>query len=101
MENNFSQEQLYYKAKKRVKDIKAFYTHLSVYCLIIPIIIFVNLKYEPHFHWFWFSTLGWGTGLLIHWFTVFGLRLLGIGKNWEENKIKEFMKDNNSLNDGR
>ena len=95
MELDFTQEQRYLKAQKRVKDIKGFYTHLTVYCIIIPVIIFMNLKFEPHFHWFWFSVIGWGSGLFIHWLTVFGLRLLGIGKNWEKKKIKEFMNENN------
>lgn len=59
--NNFMEDQEYAKAHKRMKAIKGFYSHLSVYCTIIPIIIFVNLKFEPSFHWFWFSTLvgGW------------------------------------------
>lgn len=94
MELDFTKEQRYYKAQKRVKDIKGFYMHLTIYCLVIPTLIFINLRYEPHFHWFWFSTIGWGTGLFIHWFTIFGLNLLGIGKNWEEKKIQEFMNEN-------
>ena len=92
---DYTQELEYLKAKKRVKDMKGFYMHLTVYCLVIPIIIFVNLKFEPHFHWFWFSTIGWGSGLFIHWLTVFGLNLMGIGKNWEERKIKEIMEEQN------
>lgn len=92
MELDFIEQQRYLKTKKRVKRIKGFYTHLSIYCLVIPIIIFVNLKYEPHFHWFWFSALGWGTGLFFHWLSVFGFNLVGFGKDWEEKKIKEFMK---------
>ena len=93
MESNFTEEQRYYKAQKRVKKIKGFYTHLCVYCFVIPIIIFVNLKFEPHFHWFWFSVCGWGTGLFFHWLSVFGINLLGLGNNWEEKKIKEFMNE--------
>lgn len=92
MELDFIEQQRYLKTKKRVKRIKGFYTHLSIYCLVIPIIIFVNLKYEPHFHWFWFSALGWGTGLFFHGLSVFGFNLVGFGKDWEEKKIKEFMK---------
>jgi len=92
--NNFLQEQAYIKAKKRVKDIKGFYSHLAVYCFVIPFIIFINLKFSPQFHWFWFSTLGWGLGLFFHWVKVFGLNALGLGKNWEERKIKEFMNKN-------
>lgn len=95
MEIGTTQNQEYIKAQKRVKKIKGFYTHLSVYCVVIPVIIFVNLKYEPHFHWFWFSVCGWGTGLFIHWLTVFGFNLIGIGKNWEERKINEFMNEKN------
>lgn len=92
MELDFIEQQRYLKTKKRVKRIKGFYAHLSIYCLVIPIIIFVNLKYEPHFHWFWFSALGWVTGLFFHWLSVFGFNLVGFGKDWEEKKIKEFMK---------
>ncbi|WP_435415168.1 2TM domain-containing protein [Polaribacter aestuariivivens] len=96
MKQDFWEEQQYIKAKKRVKDIKAFYTHLSVYCVIIPTIIFINLTFEPHFHWFWFSLIGWGLGLFCHWLIVFGIRLLGFEKNWEERKIKEFMNEKNN-----
>ena len=95
MESNFTQQQRYLKAQKRVKDIKGFYSHLTVYCTIIPVIVFMNLKFEPSFHWFWFSVCGWGSGLFIHWLIVFGFNLIGIGKNWEERKINEFMNEKN------
>lgn len=95
MDLDFTKEQRYYKAQKRVKEIKGFYTHLTIYCCIIPVIIFINLKYEPSFHWFWFSVLGWGMGLFFHWMAIFGYRLLGFGKDWEERKIKEFMNEKN------
>jgi len=93
MKTDVTQKQQYAKAEKRVKKIKGFYTHLSIYCIVIPIIIFVNLKFEPHFHWFWFSLCGWGTGLFFHWLSVFGLNLLGLGKDWEAKKMKEFMNE--------
>ena len=93
MNQEFLEEQNYVLAKNRVRKIKGFYMHLTVYCIVIPIIIFTNLKFEPHFHWFWFSLCGWGTGLFFHWLSVFGFNLLGLGNNWEEKKIKEFMND--------
>ena len=89
-----SKEKAYLKAKSRVKEIKGFYTHLTIYCIVIPIIIFVNLKYEPYFHWFWFSTIGWGIGLGVHWFNTFVFRNLGFGKDWEEKKIQEIIQKN-------
>jgi energy-coupling factor transporter transmembrane protein EcfT len=93
MEQEFTTAQKYILAKKRVEKIKGFYTHLTIYCFVIPIIIFANLKFEPHFHWFWFSLLGWGIGVIVHWFSVFGFNLLGFGKNWEDRKIKKIMEE--------
>jgi hypothetical protein len=93
MEANYKEEQKYFKAKKRVNDIKGFYVHLFIYLITIPIIITVNLMFVPSFHWFWFSVLGWGMGLFFHWLGVFGFQKLDLGKDWEEKKIKEFMNE--------
>lgn len=93
MKVNFENEQRYLKAQKRVKDIKGFYVHLFIYALTIPVIVTVNLVFVPSFHWFWFSVLGWGIGLFFHWLGVFGFNKLGLGKDWEERKIKEFMNE--------
>lgn len=89
MEGNFTEEKRYLKAKKKVKDIKGFYIHLALFVLNTPLIIAVNLLTSPWFHWFWFSTLGWGVAIGIHGFVVFGDNLFG--KDWEERKIQELM----------
>ncbi len=83
----------YFKAKERVREIKEFYGNLLSYCLVIPFLIFINLKTYPQFQWFWFPALGWGLGLSIHAFTVFGY-----GSNWEEKKIQEIMRKNKEQN---
>lgn len=79
------------KAQKRVQQIKEFYSHLLVYMIIIPILIVINLKYTPNYHWFWFSMIGWGVGLALHALQIFEGYKLFLGKDWEENKIKELM----------
>lgn len=94
MESNFTKEQQYIKAKEKVKEIKGFYIHLVVFLIIMPGLIFFNLNYTPEFHWFWFSLAGWGFGLFSHWLSVIGMNKMGLGKDWEEKKIKEFMNDN-------
>ncbi len=96
MDTYFNNQQSFERAQKRVKEIKGFYSHLTTYCLVIPFIIFVNLKFMPNFHWFWFSTLGWGFGLFFHWLGIFGFQFLGLGKDWEERKIKEFLNQKES-----
>ena len=95
MDLNFKEEQKYIRAKKRVNDIKGFYIHLFIYLLCTPIVIIVNLMFAPAYHWFWFSVLGWGLGIFLHWLSVFGFTLIGLGKNWEEKKINEFMNNEN------
>jgi hypothetical protein len=87
-----TQKQGYKNAQKRVKDLKGFYIHLTIYCLVISVLTFINLKFEPHFHRFWFSALGWGIGLLSHWLKVFGFNLFSFGKNWEEKRIKQIIE---------
>ena len=89
---DYSERNAYYRAKKRVEELKGFYGNLISYCCVIPIIVFINLKFSPQFHWFWFSAGGWGFGLIMHAFKVFG-----INPNWEEKKIQEILNksDNN------
>jgi hypothetical protein len=76
----------YYRAKKRVEELKGFYGNLISYCCVIPFLIFINLRFSPGFQWFWFSALGWGFGLLMH-----ALKVFGYSSNWEERKIQEIL----------
>ena len=93
MENfNESEELKYQKAKKKAKNIRAFYFQLTAYCIIIPILIYINLRYVPEFHWFWFSMIGWGTGVIMHGMEAFDLNPF-LGKNWEERKLKQFLEE--------
>ncbi|MDI5895047.1 2TM domain-containing protein [Flavobacterium algoritolerans] len=84
---NYNEDTSYYRAKKRVEELKGFYGNLISYCCVIPFLIFINLTYSPHFQWFWFSVAGWGFGLVMHAFKVFGY-----SSNWEERKIQEILQ---------
>lgn len=92
MESNYTtnKEEAYYKAKKRVEEIKGFYGNVISYCVVIPFLIFLNYRTSWDFHWFWFPMLGWGMGIVFHAFGVFGY-----GKNWEERKIQEILEKEN------
>ncbi len=61
----------------------------------LAIIIFVNLKFVPEFQFFWFVVGGMFIALFLHWLGVFGFDFLGLGKNWEAKKMKEFIRKNN------
>lgn len=80
----------YYRAKKRVEELKGFYGNIISYCCVIPFLVFINLKFSPGFQWFWFSALGWGFGVAMHAFKVFGY-----SSDWEERKIREILEKDN------
>ncbi|WP_165733429.1 2TM domain-containing protein [Polaribacter sp. 20A6] len=102
MERDFTKEQNYIKAKKRVKAIKGFYVHLMVFVIvnifISGVVIFGLLQSDYSFYdaitnFGVYSTwLFWGIGMFFHWMGVFGFKSIGFGKDWEEKKIKEFME---------
>ncbi|WP_417940098.1 2TM domain-containing protein [Flavobacterium sp. RS13.1] len=81
----------YYRAKKRVEELKGFYGNLISYCCVIPCLVFINLQFSPGFQWFWFSALGWGFGVAMHAFKVFGY-----SSDWEERKIREILEKENN-----
>lgn len=91
MESNYEQEQQFIKARKKVKDIKGFYVHVIVNILSLAIVVTVNLLFVPGFHFFWIVAGALVLVTLIHWMLVFGASSMGLGKDWEEKKIKELM----------
>lgn len=91
MEPNYNEAERYYRAQKKVKEIREFYEHLAVYILINPIVIAVNLMTSPGYLWFIWCLMGWGVGLILHGLTVFNLPPF-FDKDWEERKIKEILE---------
>lgn len=92
----------YLRAKKRVDQLRGFYTHLAVFIIVNTFISFFRVKDDVdagdelsvaltdggNFSlWLW-----WGIGLAFHAYGVFGTRLF-MSKEWEDRKIKEFMDE--------
>lgn len=85
----------YLEARRRVKKLKGFYTHLIIYILVNLLIVLINIQNlkpgESYFKPENFITLFfWGIGLLAHGLSVF-LPQFVLGKDWEERKIREIM----------
>lgn len=107
MQHDFRQEHSYIKAKKRVKAIKGFYVHLSVYIVVnifISGVIMYGLIsggdsfYETLSNFGVYSTwVFWGIGMFFHWLGVFGFKSIGFGRDWEERKIKEMMQKDDEM----
>jgi len=94
-----NQDRKYKKAKKRVKEIKDFYIHLTVYVVVNLTLIIINLGiFQSGFagieipKWPMLSTpFFWGIGLLFHGLHVFK-NSFSFFKDWENRKIKEYME---------
>ncbi len=82
----------YIRARKRMEKLKEFYGSLAAYVIVIPFLIFINMKTFSGFQWFWFPLFGWGMGLAFQAFEVFG-KYKYFGKSWEDRKMQEFMEE--------
>jgi len=89
-ESNKFENSSYIKAVEKIEKMKEFYKNLVSYIIFIPFFIFINLRFSPHFHWFWFPIIGWGIGVIFQALEVYGYHFF-LGKDWEEKKIKELM----------
>lgn len=92
MENKHQDEERYFHAKKKVDEIKGFYGNLVSYVLVNCGLLTINLLTSPKHLWFYWPLLGWGIGVLFHGLKVFNYMPF-LGKNWEEQKIKQFMAE--------
>jgi hypothetical protein len=84
-------ETSYYKAQKKVEEIKGFYGNLASYVLVITGLAILNILTSPEHWWFLYPAIGWGIGVVVHGVSVFNY-LPFLGSDWEERKIRELME---------
>ena len=95
MKSDYTPEERYYKAQKRVEEIKIFYQHLTVYVICNPIVIVVNIVTSPGYLWCLWCLFGWAVPIILHGLTAFNY-LPFFNKEWEEKKIAEILDKENS-----
>ncbi|GAB2777202.1 2TM domain-containing protein [Salinimicrobium soli] len=86
----------YEAAKRRVKKIRGFYIHLTVYIIINIFLFIVGTWDEGIIAGMqdlsnYATAFFWGIGLLAHGAGVFAPDFF-FGKKWEEKKIRELME---------
>jgi sensor histidine kinase YesM len=91
--NDMPRQEALHRARKRVREIRAFYLSASMYAVVIPLLWIFNLTLGGKI-WAYWPTLGWGIGLTVHGFSVFAGRTF-FGVEWEEKKIEELMAREN------
>ena len=65
-------ETKYKKAKKKVAELRDFYTHLSVYIVVNLGLFFINITTSPEYLWFIWPLTGWGVAIALHALRVYG-----------------------------
>lgn len=100
MKTNYTEEQKYLRAKKKVKSIRGFYVHFAVYLGVNAFILLAKALSGGGWEVFWktesyYTLLFWGIGIAFHAFGVFGMDFI-LGKSWENRKIKEIMDKDKS-----
>lgn len=64
-------DKLYERAERRVNEKMGFYKHLCSYVIVNIFLVIINLISSPNNLWFYWATIGWGIGLIAHFFKVF------------------------------
>lgn len=90
------------KAKKRVEELKGFYTHFIVYIMVnimISLVITVSRMYNGDSFleaFFDFGTVStwffWGIGVFFHALKVFSFNPI-FNKAWEERQIQKYIEE--------
>jgi hypothetical protein len=80
----------YRRARRRVREIRAFYLHLAVFVAVNILLHLINLVTSRAVYWAFWPLFGWGIGLLVHALVTYRW-IPFAGKEWEERKIRELM----------
>ena len=91
-------DESYERAKKRVKEIKGFYSNLITYLVVNLVLLIINLVTSPDKLWFFWVAIFWGVGILFSAANIFLRKGRFMGSEWEEKKIKKMM-DRENKND--
>lgn len=79
------------RAKKRVAELKKFYSGLISYVVVIAALATVNYYADQwKYPWFLWAAFGWGIGIIFQAIKLFAKNPF-LNKDWEKRKIKEYM----------
>lgn len=95
---NSDRENRYFRAKERIESIKKFYASLISN---IAVIIFTGaINYYTNqwqYPWFLWVVFGVSLGTVFRAIKLFGYNSI-LGKDWEQRKIDEFMREEETRN---
>ena len=75
------------RATQQVEAITGFYIHFAVFVVVMVLLLIINWLASP-FWWVQWPFLGWGLGVLLHAWAVFG-QVPNFITSWQLRKIKQ------------
>ena len=78
-------EEVYARAVCRARMKMALYLHAALFVSVILLLAAINLSTTPRNPWVLWPFLGWGIGLLLHWFL--STKLAGIYESIKDEEI--------------
>jgi hypothetical protein len=81
----------YERARRRVRELRAFYVHATVFVAVNALLHAINFLTEPRVYWAGWPLFGWGIGLAAHAFATYRW-VPFLGRDWEARKIAELME---------
>ncbi|RXR19095.1 2TM domain-containing protein [Flavobacterium amnicola] len=97
---NPHEEIKYQEAARKVKKMRAFYSHLFVYILFNTFIIAIKTQRIDEGETIWHAfkvPFCWGIGLVLHALRAFD-KIPFLGNDWEQRKINEILEKENPNN---
>ncbi len=80
-------------AIRRMRALRAFYTHLSIYTMVNFVLMVVDFA-TPGGPWFFWPLLGWGLALGMHAAQTYE-RLPWFTRDWEQRKVADLIEEAN------
>ncbi len=100
-----TEQEVYEKAKKRVKAKKVFFLHFGIYAATVAFLFSINyLTFaDSHIWWAFFPALAWGIGIVAHYISAFGVGIVSrfiasfgyeapMTEDWEEKELEKEMR---------
>jgi hypothetical protein len=85
--NQQTEEEILQKARKRVDEIKSFYSHLAVYVIFsIAFVVIWAVTSPGGYAWFIWPVGGWGVAVALH---AFGTFVFNRDTKWEKRAIEK------------
>ncbi|MEW6071425.1 MAG: 2TM domain-containing protein [Planctomycetota bacterium] len=82
----------YERARRRVQELRALYTHVILFAALSVVQFAIDWLQdrsgERSIDWAYWSLFGWGIGVAVHAWSVLGQSL---GQEWERRKIEELV----------